>query len=132
MTSQETMFGNEYNPDALKDVNGEELHDCDLVETICGPCVITADYGGLYLNDAVLLDEEQVKSYNIIRKKPTMNKFVVRLDCHSPCANCPQLGKCRGRQGSINSRFAVIDEHCAMYMEYYLMKLKHDNENSGK
>ena len=77
-----TIFGNEYNPDSLKDINGEKLHDCDLVETICGPRVIIADYDGLYLNDAVLLDEELVKKYSIIRKKPTMNKFAVRLDCH--------------------------------------------------
>lgn len=129
---KKTMFGNEYNPNALKDVKGEELHDCDIVDTICGPCVIMADYGGLYLNDAVLLDEEQVKAYNIIRKKPTMNVFAVRLDCPSPCAKCLQSRGCVGRNASINSRYAIIDEHCTMYAEYYLMKLEHDNKSSAK
>ena len=127
-----TIFGNEYNPDSLKDINGEKLHDCDLVETICGPRVIIADYGGLYLNDAVLLDEELVKKYSIIRKKPAMNKFAVRLDCPSPCAKCPQFSVCIARNGSMNSRFAIIDEHCAMYAEYYLMKLKHDNGSGAE
>lgn len=126
------VFGNKYNPDKLRDVNGDELHDCDIVETICGNCVITAECDGLYLNDAILLDEEAIRAYSIVRKKPTMNKFAVRLDCPSPCKICGNYDNCVCRQRSIKSRFAVIDEHCSMYMEYYLMKLKHNGEIGEK